>query len=503
MKTYAVVYLFSMLLSVIITPIVIRLGRKFALLDATGIRKVHNRPVPRIGGVVIVLSALVLILAALFLNNGVGLAFRNVRLQVIALLATSIVMFITGLLDDIIGLRARTKLLVQILAAVVLCSCGIQISSFALGDWYTVEFGLLSWPITIFWIVGITNAVNLIDGLDGLAAGISAIACGVIAVLAIHSGQVVMSVIMLAFLGSLTGFLFFNFNPAKIFMGDCGSLFLGFMLAGASVACAGKSATIVGLGLPILALGVPIFDTFFSMLRRVLERRSLFAPDRSHIHHRLMDIGLGQRHVVIFIYMVTLIAVGFGMFMMITRNTTTIVLFACLLLLLALVFRIVGSVRLRETLARLKENLAHSTKVSQYKRDFENTQLHVRQAKSQQEWWQAVCMIAEKMDYVWLSIESKDHNGTSETIVWRNPNYKPDSADVLKTIIPLCRQENNGSKFQLEIAVKINGSLESAGHRMTFLSRLLDEHGISGSENEDRSLPLFEPGWSAKNWEGV
>ncbi|HEW78932.1 MAG TPA: undecaprenyl/decaprenyl-phosphate alpha-N-acetylglucosaminyl 1-phosphate transferase, partial [Phycisphaerales bacterium] len=164
MKTYAVVYLFSMLLSVIITPIVIRLGRKFALLDAIGIRKVHNRPVPRIGGVVIVLSALVLILAALFLNNGVGLAFRNVRLQVIALLATSIVMFITGLLDDIIGLRARTKLLVQILAAVVLCSCGIQISSFALGDWYTVEFGLLSWPITIFWIVGITNAVNLIDG---------------------------------------------------------------------------------------------------------------------------------------------------------------------------------------------------------------------------------------------------------------------------------------------------------------------------------------------------
>ena len=127
------------------------------------------------------------------------------------------------------------------------------------------------------------------------------------------------AVIMLAFLGSLTGFLFFNFNPAKIFMGDCGSLFLGFMLAGASVACASKSTTIVGLGLPMLALSVPIFDTLFSMLRRFLERRSLFAPDRRHIHHRLMDIGLGQRYAVIFIYLVTLIAVGFGMFMMVTQ----------------------------------------------------------------------------------------------------------------------------------------------------------------------------------------
>ena len=292
MKTYAVVYLFSILLSVIITPVVIYLGRKFALVDATGIRKVHSHPIPRIGGVAIVLSALTLILAMLFLNNGVGLAFRNVRLQVIALLAASVVMFITGLFDDIIGLRARIKLLVQLLAAVVLCSCGIRICSFTLGDWHTFEFGLLSWPITIFWIVGITNAVNLIDGLDGLAAGISAIACGVIAILAIHSGQVVMGVIMLALLGSLTGFLFFNFNPAKIFMGDCGSLFLGFMLAGASVACASKSTTIVGLGLPVLALGVPIFDTLFSMLRRVLERRSLFAPDSKHIHHRLMDLSL-------------------------------------------------------------------------------------------------------------------------------------------------------------------------------------------------------------------
>jgi len=503
MKTYTSVYLLAMLLSVIITPIVIRLGRKFALVDATGIRKVHSRPIPRIGGVAIVLSALTLILAVLFLNNGVGLAFRKVQMQMVALLASSIVMFITGLFDDVIGLRARIKLIVQLVAALVLCSCGVRISSFTLGDWYTFEFGLLSWPITIFWIVGVTNAVNLIDGLDGLAAGIAAIACGVIAVLAIHSGQVVMAVIMLALLGSLTGFLFFNFNPAKIFMGDCGSLFLGFMLAGASVACTSKSTTIVGLGLPMLALGVPIFDTLFSMLRRVLERRSLFAPDRKHIHHRLMDMGIGQRHVVVFIYILTLIAVGFGMFMMITRNTATIVLFVCLLLLLALAFRIVGSVRLRETIVRLKENLAHSTEINQYKRDFEHAQLHIHHAKSQQQWWQAVCIIAEKMDYVWLSLESTGDDGTSEIVVWRNPSYKPDSDDVIKTIIPLNRYGSNGSNFQLEIAVKVDGSLESVGHRMTFFSRILDDRGFYGSDDEDKSFQLFDHEWSAENSDNV
>jgi len=479
MKTYLCVYFGSAFLALAITPIVIWLGRRIKATDRPGVRTVHKKLIPRIGGVAIFVSMMCLTISVLFLSNVIGDTFRGILPQVIVLLSAAVFIFLVGLIDDIKGLRARVKFLAELAAATAVCAVGVRITSVAVADWLTIDFGWFSWPLTVFWIVGITNAVNLSDGLDGLAAGISAIACGVIAILAIWSGQVVMTVLMLALLGSLTGFLFFNFNPARVFLGDCGSLFLGFTIAASSVMCSTKSHALVGLALPVLVLGIPIFDTLFSMLRRFLERRSMFAPDRSHFHHRLLDLGLKQRHAVIVIYAVTLLAAGLGMFMMVTHNTNSLIVFACILLLLLLVFRIVGSVRLRETIAGLQQKYAIVRQQKKEKEDFEKAQLHFRRAKSQQQWWEAVCMIAEKMEYVWLSLESTDANGASETIVWRNPNYKPDSADVLKTIIPLSRQKNNDSKFQMEIAVKVNGSLESAGHRMTFFSRLLDEHGIA------------------------
>ena len=157
-------------------------------------------------------------------GNAIGETFRHIRLQVVTLLCSASVVFIIGLLDDLRGLPARFKFLAEILAAGSLCLVGVRISSIAVTDAWTLHFGLLGWPLTVLWIVGITNAVNLSDGLDGLAAGISAVACGVIAVFAIYSGNLIMAVLMLALLGSLSGFLFFNFHPAKIFMGDCLSL---------------------------------------------------------------------------------------------------------------------------------------------------------------------------------------------------------------------------------------------------------------------------------------
>jgi UDP-GlcNAc:undecaprenyl-phosphate GlcNAc-1-phosphate transferase len=289
MKTYLIVWFGSALLAIFGTPIATRIARRVGLLDLPGVRKIHAAPVARIGGVIIAFAALSVVLPTLLLDNTIGLAFRKDLVSITALLATSLSMLMLGLVDDVRGVRALVKLLCQVGAATVVCAVGIRIDSINLPGLGEVTFGVLSWPITIMWIVGITNAVNLIDGLDGLAAGISAIACGVIAVVAIYTGQLVMAVLMLALLGSLTGFLFFNSNPAKVFMGDSGTLFVGFMTAAASVMCATKSEMLVGLALPALALGVPIFDTSFSVLRRVLERRSIFAPDRRHIHHRLLD----------------------------------------------------------------------------------------------------------------------------------------------------------------------------------------------------------------------
>ena len=195
-----------------------------------------------------------------------------------------------------------------------------------------------------------------------------------------------MAVLMLALLGSLTGFLFFNFNPAKIFMGDCGSMFLGFILAVASVMCSNKSMTLVALALPFLALGVPIFDMLFNMLRGFLERRSMFAPDRGHIHHRLLDMGLRHRHVVIFMYLVTLLAAGLGMFMMITRNANTVLVFGSVILMLLMIFRIVGTVRLRETIAQMKTNMQIKQQQKGYKREFEDSVLLMRNAQTFDSW---------------------------------------------------------------------------------------------------------------------
>jgi UDP-GlcNAc:undecaprenyl-phosphate GlcNAc-1-phosphate transferase len=341
-----------------------------------------------------------------------------------------------------------------------------------------LEFGWFSWLFTIFWIVGITNAVNLSDGLDGLAAGISAVACGVIAVLAINNGDVVMAVLMLALLGSLTGFLLFNFDPARIFMGDSGSLFLGFTISSASVLCATKIETVVGLALPVLALGIPIFDTLFSMLRRFLERRSLFSPDRSHFHHRLLALGLRQRHVVITAYIVTMLSAGLGLLMLFTRNAQTIVVFICILFLLVLAFRVVGSIRLRETIAGLKRKYDISTQKKHEIESFENIELYFRQAKYFNQWWQAVCFAADKLDFASSSLPLIQRDGTKRTLIWKKDANEKNKNETIKMMVPI-RDRRASSSLELKVEVNINGSLESAGRRGTLFARLVGEHDLT------------------------
>ncbi len=482
MKTYLFVYLGSAFLALLITPVVIWLARRLNIADVSDVRKVHTRTVSRIGGVAIFLSMICLTIGVLFLSNVIGDAFRDILPQLIVLLCAAGFIFFVGLIDDIKinGLRARIKFLAQIAAAIAVCSAGIRIEKIAVTDWLTLDFGWFSWPLTLLWIVGITNAVNLSDGLDGLAAGISAIACGVIAVFAIYSGQVVMVVLMLALLGSLTGFLFFNFNPAKVFMGDCGSLFLGFTIASASVMCATKSATLVGLALPVLALGVPIFDTFFSMLRRFLERRGMFSPDRRHFHHKLIDMGLKQRHVVIIIYVMTLLSAGLGMFMIVARNISALMIFFCILLLLLLAFHVVGSVRLKDTIAALQQKYAITQQVREEIKSFDSAQLHFRNARTYDQWWAAVCEAAQRMDFAWVSLKTQDKDGTIRTEVWRTTEAQPDISKVIVTTIPLA-DNGSGPSQEFEIAVSINGSYESAGHRAKLFGRLIDEHEVISS----------------------
>ncbi len=479
MKTYLFVYLGSTILSLAFTPVIIWIARRLSIVDVPGQRHIHIKPIARIGGVAIWLSMLSLTLPVLFLSNIIGDAFRDILSEVVVVLCATGLVFFVGLIDDVkpSGLRASTKLFVQIAAALAVCTVGIRIKTITVTSGLTLEFGWLSWPLTLLWIVGITNAVNLSDGLDGLATGISAVACAVITVFAFYSSNVVMVVLMLALLGSLTGFLFFNFNPARIFMGDCGSMFLGFIIASSGVLCSIKSPVLVGLALPFLALGIPIFDTLFTILRRFLERRSIFAADRRHFHHRLIDLGLKQRHVAIIAYIVTLLVAGLGITMVVTRNDRSLIIFICLLLFLFVVFRVVGCVRLKEVIEGLKRKYAISHREHEERRNFESALLFFRRVKTSDQWWQAVCAAAERMNFAWVSLKTSNKDGSTDTSVWRMAGSPPDMSKVVTMNVQLDDRHADTWR-ELEIAIAANDSFESASHRAMLFNRLIDEHNV-------------------------
>jgi len=354
MKTYIFIYLLSLLLSLLLTPIVIAVAVKLALYDRTDPRKVHSGHIARIGGAAIFISMMLTVITAYLMSNSIGKSFRHISVKFFAMLAAGAFVFAVGLIDDIKPLKTWIKFLAQLIAAGFVCAFGIRIQIIRVPELFSINFGLLSWPFTILWIVGVTNAVNFIDGLDGLAAGIGAIACATIAALSIYFGQSILCVIMLALAGALTGFLFFNFNPARIFMGDCGSLFLGFIIASATVMCTAKSQALVGFALPLLALGIPIFDTLFIMVNRFGQRKAVFMPDTEHFHHRLLRLGLKQRQVAVLAYIITLLATGAGVFLMAARSVKSVIMFISILVLIVLIFHVIGAVSIKQIMLALR-----------------------------------------------------------------------------------------------------------------------------------------------------
>jgi UDP-GlcNAc:undecaprenyl-phosphate GlcNAc-1-phosphate transferase len=479
MKTYAVVYLVAAGLALVVTPLVARLARALKLLDYPGVRKVHAVPVPRIGGVAIFVATLGAVVPVLALDNLVGEAFWLVHRRMAALLAGGVFMLAVGVWDDVRGLKPHLKLVAQIAAALLVCACGIRITHIGLGPWAVVHFGWWSWPITILWIVGVTNAVNLIDGLDGLAAGISAITCGVIVVLAAYANQPVMAVVALALLGSLTGFLFFNFNPARVFLGDSGTLFVGFTIGAASVMRASKSTALVGLALPALALGVPLFDTALSILRRVIDRRSPFASDRSHLHHRLLERGLGQRRAVLLMYGVTFLAAALGMFMLVARDVGALLIFACVAVLVITILRGVGALSPGELLASLRRRRALSQSAREAREDFERAKLWLNGSEDFAEWWSEVCAAAEELACEGLVVTLPPRHGDAQTLVWRRDGALLERDGVVRLAFQV-PDRRRGRPLELEVLVRVNGSFESAASRAALFARLIHEHGPAG-----------------------
>lgn len=476
MNIYLYICLSSFVLAILTTRVVIWLAGRIGAVDRPGIRTVHERSIPRIGGVAIFISTMTLVITVIFLNNAISGAFRSMQVQLTMLLSSATLVFVIGLVDDLKGLSARTKFLLELLIATVLCFGGLRISEITLTDGWTLPLGRWGYALTTLWIVGITNAVNLSDGLDGLAAGICSIACGVIALLAFLSGSMVIGVFMLALLGSLCGFLVFNFHPAKVFMGDCGSLFLGFIIATSSVMCTTKPAALVGLALPALALGVPIFDTLFSMLRRFLKHRSIFTPDRNHFHHRLLELGLNQRRAVLFTYLVTLLATGLGLLLMLASNDIhSVFVLGGMSLLIIFVFCVTGIVHLHGKLSHLPKTYVTSLEEQNGRGEFENQQLKFRQIRDENQWWKAVCQTASQMGFTWITLRTRAADGHIKEEHWRLPGPPPDPSYMVIIRVPL-RSATPGRIVDLELAIARKGSLETTSRRATLFARLLDEN---------------------------
>ena len=308
MRTYMVAFFTAATVCALCTPLVLRLAMQLDAVSSIGSRHATQRRVPRLGGVGIAIALFAPLFGLFLVENAVADLFRREWQKVVGMALGAAAMCAVGARDDTKGVRALHKLLVQILCASLAYAVGFRIDAVQLPIFGELSMGVFGLPITIFWIVGITNAVNLIDGLDGLAAGVVFFAGVTNFVTAIIAGQVFSAMVMAAMLGALIAFLFYNFNPARIFMGDSGSYFLGYVMATtALVGASQKASTAVSLLVPMVALGVPIFDTLFAILRRFLEKRPLFSPDRGHIHHRLLDLGITHRRAVLILYSVSLI----------------------------------------------------------------------------------------------------------------------------------------------------------------------------------------------------
>lgn len=347
MKTYFALFLIATVSALIITPLIRRLCQRFNLLDVPEDgRRVHKNAVPRLGGIAIFASFMLSLSVLPFVSNLLTDSLRPYTYQAFIILIPATLVLLLGIYDDLRGTNATVKFLVLGLIAALFYAMGGRIEVLAIPFVGAVQFPpLLGFFITVFWLVGISNAFNLIDGIDGLAPGAALFSSLVILVVSLAGGNPLMVVVALVLCGSLAGFLRYNFNPASIFLGDSGALFVGFLLASLSVLGAQKATTAVAVITPILAFGLPVVDTGMTMARRLISGRPLFQGDGEHIHHMLLARGWSQRRVVMILYAVCAI---FGLLAALSTKTSSPVTGLVLFVISVAVIIAVGHLRYHE-----------------------------------------------------------------------------------------------------------------------------------------------------------
>lgn len=327
MRTYLTSFIVSFLFVLFTTPILIKVGIKYGFVDKANQRKIHHGLIPRIGGVGIAAGTLFPLFLLFFYRNFVSRVLFGSPENIIVIIFGGLSISLLGLFDDIKGLNAKIKLLFQIGLAIIAIYNGFSINAMST-PWGVVQLGWFGYFLTVLWIVGIINAFNLIDGMDGLSSGVSFFACITIMSLSIVNGYMFVALVSASLAGAVVGFLVYNFNPAKIFMGDAGSMFIGYILAVLSLKNQSKGHTIVSLLVPIIAMGLPILDTTLAFLRRFLRNQSIFSADKQHIHHILLSKGLNQKKAVFILYGVSVVFTLLAMLLIFQKDIEAFLIIA-------------------------------------------------------------------------------------------------------------------------------------------------------------------------------
>ena len=310
----AIAFLLAFITAFVITPYTIRFAHKVGAVDIPNDRRVNKKPMPRLGGLAVIsgfLVSAIYLIVTMHIENKIDFVAEGLNKKLLGFLLGILVLGITCFLDDVKGIKPLVKLAGQTLAAIIVVSSGVLIDNF------TIPFKennvmlneVFSYILTIGWIVGITNAINLIDGLDGLSSGITLISCiSLLIIFSLNESPIIAIVLITALAGAIVGFIPYNFNPAKTFIGDVGSNFMGFVIAVISILGVAKTYTAIVIVAPIIVLALPIFDTLWAIVRRIVKTKSIkgvFKADKGHLHHRLMARGYTQKQAVLILYGIT------------------------------------------------------------------------------------------------------------------------------------------------------------------------------------------------------
>jgi UDP-N-acetylmuramyl pentapeptide phosphotransferase/UDP-N-acetylglucosamine-1-phosphate transferase len=480
MLGFLIPFLVALVTAAVVMPLTIWISRRAGMLDAPEARKVHVNPTPRLGGIAIFAGIIAGSIAAFLVHFFAGTPIESELLtKLVAILTATGFVFVVGVIDDIRSVSSRFKLFTLIAAASMVCGSGISWGVITYGGKPMVNLYWVSWLLTIGWVIAFAVAINFIDGLDGLAGGLTFFAAAILAIVLFAVDQAAAAILPLVLAGALIGFLFYNWHPAKSFMGDGGSLSIGFLLAVSIVFANQVSGTMKGAVLPTLALLIPLVDAVFTIFRRHYhQRRSIFSAERGHIHHRLLDRGFTHRTVVVILYAASLTGILIGL---VTMSFTSPAKVGGLILVLPLVwgtFKLAGSMKTTEMVKAYRAKKHADRTARMYRTAFEKSQLEFHHVENFGQWWETVCEAASGLDFTRMTLLLPTEKGEDRRMIWESDVQRGDLDRNIQVAIPVKTGPDPMPVASVTVEVSTHQTPESPFVRLGLFTRLLCEHGL-------------------------